>query len=257
MPVVAQQFAVTPATLNDPNHRWQPMDRLETIGSVLSAGGNDLKNLFATRFADRARQHGGAAPPLDADELRELITPSAHAPFFAQVIGNIRAFIAMRDGARDARTRGAPILLHGYDYFQPRPAGALIFTGTHLGRGPWLYPILHAAGLTDAQMRSTADAVVDEFNLQLAAAIAPLGNVQVIDQRGLLAPAAAGSEESDADWLDEIHPNSRGFETLARNRWDVPLALALGWRPRPGDTVPALDPSTTSTAGTDAPRNVA
>lgn len=223
-------------------------DKLDFDAIALSAGGNDLKNVFAGLFASRALLDSGLPAEWSEADLDRLARPASYAEFFAEVVGHIRSFIALRDDSRRQRVRQAPLFVHGYDYLQPRPAGAAIFAGTRVGRGPWLYPAMLAAGLDDARMRSAADAVVDELNAELAAHVATLPNVHVIDQRGLLEPAAPGSTGDDADWLDEIHPNAGGFTTLARNRWDVPLAKALGWVPRAGETVPAAAPSNTTTA---------
>ncbi len=223
-------------------------DTFDFDAIALSAGGNDLKNVFAELFASRALLDNGLPAPWSEDDLARLSRPASYAEFFGEVVGHIRSFVALRDASRRQRVRSAPILLHGYDYLQPRPAGAEIFAGSRVGRGPWLYPPMLAAGLGDAQMRRAADAVVDELNEQLAAQIATLPNVHVIDQRGLLVPAAPGTTGEDADWLDEIHPNEGGFTKLARNRWDVPLSKALGWAPGAGDTVPAAPPSNTTTA---------
>jgi lysophospholipase L1-like esterase len=228
------------------------MFNLFDFGAILlSAGGNDLKNVFADLFAAKAMADEGVASPFQPQDLDRLATPSTFTEFFAEVVRNIGRFVDLRNAARSAVTRQAPIFLHGYDYLQPRPAGATIFAGSRIGRGPWLHPALVAAGLDDAQMRSTADAIVDELNRQLAAVIAPLDNVHVIDSRGLLIPAAAGSTGDDADWLDEIHPNAAGFTKLARNRWDVPLSRALGWQPQPGELVAPLPATNQSTAQRD------
>lgn len=223
---------------------------------LLSAGGNDLKNVFTDLFAAKALADEGVASPFQPKDLEQLATPSTFRIFFAEVVRNIGRFVDLRNAAHSERTRQAPIFVHGYDYLQPRPAGAAIFAGSRIGRGPWLYPSLEAAGLDDAAMRSTADAVVDELNRQLREVIAPLHNVHVIDSRGLLRPAAPGSTGSDADWLDEIHPNAGGFTTLARHRWDVPLARALGWQPGADDLVDALLPWNPSTARGDAADDV-
>lgn len=221
---------------------------------LLSAGGNDLKNLFADLFKRKASAQTGA-PALSPDEVRQLATPSSFTEHFEEVMRNIESFIRLRNRAERDITCNAPIFVHGYDYFQPRPAGALLFAGTRIGVGPWLYPSMKAAGLDDDEMRAAADAVVDEMNRQLKEKIALLPNVRVIDQRGLLTPAPAGSSTAVGDWMDEIHPSKQGFTTLARNRWDVPLSLALGWQPGPGDTVPAKTPTTVSTAlGQTPPR---
>lgn len=207
---------------------------------LLSAGGNDLKNTFADLFATQALANEGFRSPFQSMDLDRLAAPASYGEFFGDVIRNIGRFVDLRDSAGNAGTRAAPIFVHGYDYFQPRPATAQIFAGSRVGAGPWLHPAMKAAGLADAQMREAADAVVDELNRQLQAVIAGLPNVHVIDQRGLLAPAAPNSCGPNADWMDEIHPTKEGFTRLARNRWDVPLSRALGWRPGARDLVPAL-----------------
>ncbi len=220
---------------------------------LLSAGGNDLKNVFADLFAAKALADEGFTSPFQPGDIDKLGSPSSFSTFFSEVVRNIGRFVDMRDRAGSSVTRDAPIFVHGYDYLQPRPAGAQIFAGSRIGRGPWLFPSLQAAGLTGAQMRSTADAIIDEMSLQLRAQIAPLPNVHVLDQRGLLTPAGPGTTGSVADWMDEIHPNETGFTKLARNRWDVPLARALGWAPQAGDLLPALSGTNRSTALAELP----
>ena len=215
---------------------------------LLSAGGNDLKNVFADLFATKALVNEGFESRFQPSDLDRLSDPASYTEFFEDVVRNIGRFVDLRDAARDGVTRAAPIFVHGYDYLQPRPAGASLFARSRIGKGPWLHPALKAAGLTDAQMRSAADAVVDEMNRQLQQVIAKLPNVHVIDERGLLTPAAPNTSGADGDWLDEIHPSKEGFTKLARNRWDVPLSEALGWQPAAGDLVPALAPSNRSTA---------
>lgn len=214
---------------------------------LLSAGGNDLKNLYANKIDQY--NTGGISP----EEIVQLSRPSEYESYFGDVIANIKKFIAFRDNAANPITRQAPILLHGYDYIQPRPAKAGVFSGGSLGRGPWLYPVLLAAGFSDIQMRSAADAVVDQLNLMLARDIALLNNVHVIDSRGLLIPAPAGSKTESEHWLDEIHPNSAGFEKLARCCWNKSLADLLDYSFQPGDLVPACKFDNTSTALADLP----
>lgn len=219
---------------------------------LLSAGGNDLKNVFVDLFATRALANEGFESRFQPKNLERLAAPASYIEFFEDVVQNIGRFVDLRDSAHDAVTRAAPIFVHGYDYLQPRPASAEIFAGSRIGKGPWLYPALKAAGLSSVQMRAAADAVIDEINAQFQQVIGRLPNVHVIDQRGLLRPAAASATGVDADWLDEIHPTREGFTKLARNRWDVPLSCALGWQPAAGDLVPALALCNRSTAQVDA-----
>lgn len=211
---------------------------------LLSAGGNDLKNLFADRFKARAAAMPGQ--PWTKAELDELANPASYKDYFDKVIADLQKFVGFRDKGK--MTAGAPILVNGYDYLQPRPAGAAIFAGTKLGRGPWLHPVMKAAGLSDDEMRATADAVVDELHRQLFTLCNGNPRMFLVDQRGLLRPAKAGSTGPDADWMDEIHPNEQGFEKLARNGWDYPLAHLLGWQESPGDLIAQDDRANLSLA---------
>ncbi|HYD60728.1 MAG TPA: hypothetical protein VEC35_10260 [Noviherbaspirillum sp.] len=215
---------------------------------LLSAGGNDLKNVFAELFAAKAANDRGFTSDWQPQDLDKLANPRSYTQFFEEVIHNIGRFVDLRNSSENDTTRKAPIFVHGYDYFQPRDAGATVFAGSRIGTGPWLYPSMHDAGLTPAQMRSAADAVIDELNDQLKATVAKMANVHVIDARGLLTPANPAATGSNADWMDEIHPNKQGFTKLAQNRWDVPLARKLGWEPSAGDLVPSVQPTNFSTA---------
>jgi len=192
---------------------------------LLSAGGNDLKNVFADLFTSRVLATQGVKTAWSAGDLARA--PASHSAVFDGVMDSIGRFVSLRDAARRDRTRAAPIVLHGYDYLQPRPAPATLLAGSKVGRGPWIYPALKEAGLSDAQMLAEAHAVIDTLNQRLAALVAGLPNVYLLDQRGLLTPAQPGSTGASNDWLDEIHPTPDGFVKLARNRWDSVLASLL------------------------------
>jgi lysophospholipase L1-like esterase len=209
---------------------------------LLSAGGNDLRALFEREFVERTQ-------PWTRAEVMQLVHRSRHKAFFQPVVEAIGHFFDLRDGS--GRNSTTPILLHGYDYLQPRPAGAQVFAGTRLGPGPWLEPMLRRANLDAAQMRAVSDAVIDELNEQLEDFCATRANVTFIDQRGLLTPAAPGTEGPSHDWMDEIHPNERGYARLARERWDVLLAQKLGWDFGPEDVQMAEPGTTPSTAVAD------
>lgn len=213
---------------------------------LLSAGGNDLKNLFADMFEQRAAERGSAS--WSAAELDDLANPRHYEQHLKQVKENIQAFIAMRDNGKSTRNPKPPLFVHSYDYLQPRPAGAMVFAGSRIGRGPWLYPSMKRAGLTAEQMRTAADAVVDQLHETLKSICNRSEAVYLIDQRGLLAPAGATATGPDADWMDEIHPSEAGFAKLARHRWEVPLGQALGWAPAADDLAAAAEPTNSSTS---------
>lgn len=198
---------------------------------LLSAGGNDLKNLFASLFHDVGEQRAGRPVTSSLAHLQDLQQAHIVDEHFDTVESSIRSFIGLRDASARQRTREAPLLMHGYDYLQPRPAPALVFAGSTLGAGPWIYPSLQHAGLTDRQMLDTAVEVVDKLNQRLRSIVASLpagANVWVLDQRGLLTLAAPGSSSESGDWKDEIHASAAGYQKLARQRWNPWLARSLG-----------------------------
>jgi hypothetical protein len=103
-------------------------DLLEFDAILLSAGGNDLKNLFVETFAERAAKKGDAA--WTDEELKRFATPETYSGFFVTICGHIETFIKMRDSGKCTGPKKPPILIHGYDYLQPRNAAAVIFYGT-------------------------------------------------------------------------------------------------------------------------------
>ena len=198
---------------------------------LLSAGGNDLKNVFASLFHEMADQRRRPATANMVPELAALARGTVDNAPFERVMEDIRAFIVLRDGADRERTRRAPLFLHGYDHLQPRNAPARLFAGSRIGSGPWIYPALHDAELGAAAMLETARRVIDQLNEHLRRMVASLptdANVWLLDQRGLLTLAKPGSTGASGDWMDEIHPTSAGFTKLAQQRWNPWLAQTLG-----------------------------
>jgi hypothetical protein len=200
---------------------------------IFSGGGNDLKNLFAELY------RGNVNPKLKHPAVAntgKYVAPDDDQ-FFDDVIDNIKAFVALRDASPQIKTRSAPIFVNGYDYLQPRPVKGAIFGGMLKTAGPWLYPSMLKAGLTDSEMLTACSIAIDKLNSRLSSDIATLPNVYVMDQRGLLEVAQPKTKTASGDYLDEIHPTALGFTKLSRNRWDHALAKALGWVAKPGEEI--------------------
>jgi len=207
---------------------------------LLSAGGNDLIAMFQQFYSAKATGKVLPGAPFTAQHVAAFgMKPGQMQPFFDQLIAHLKAFIALRDDAARPRTRQAPLLLHAYDYMQPRPAPAQLFGLPVLSAGPWMYPVMHQAALSDLQMRQAGAAVIDTLFDRIETEIAQVyDNVFLVDQRGTLALPPPGSTGEVGDWMDEIHPSAQGFDKLAAHCWEVPLNQLLGWRPGAGDLVP-------------------
>ena len=58
-------------------------------------------------------------------------------------------------------------------------------------------------------------AIFDEVQATIAGWTNGRNNLVSVPTHGTLVPAATGSIGSDADWLNEIHPNACGWSKLA------------------------------------------
>jgi hypothetical protein len=111
--------------------------------------------------------------------------------------------------------QGTPLVLHTYDYVTPRngPAGP--------GLGPWLYKALHDLyNVPQADQSALADALIDRLGsmwLAMGVKYAARG-VSVVDTRGTLTRATAGTSGVSGDWENEIHPTPHGYAQLAQ-KW--------------------------------------
>lgn len=189
---------------------------------LLSAGGNDLKTIFAERVAREViatRSHGLAAPALKSRAMRAL---SDDEPI-ERVVAAIGRLIDLRDGSE--RNRDTPVVLHGYDVFQPRPAPPRVL-GRLGGREAWIHPILVRVGMDPREMLSEVDRVLRAFDERLQALAATRRNVHLVRQIGTLEPAPPDSTGPSEDWQDEIHPTKAGFAKLGA-KWNAVLGALL------------------------------
>lgn len=191
---------------------------------LLSAGGNDLKNVFREAFV-RAIVHAEAGTAMP-EEIRVMTSePSKADDVFEEIVGCIVDWINLRQKSK--LNKSTPVVLHGYDYMQPRPAPARATVDGRRVSGPWLYCALHAKGLTDEQMRKYAAEVIDTLNRWLMKLVKPLPNVHLLDTRNTLTLAEPGTKKRSNDWMDEIHPHPDGWAKLAKKWWNPELARIL------------------------------
>lgn len=191
---------------------------------LLSAGGNDLKGAFKEAFI-RKIVHARTKTALPADVATMTATPHRADDVFREVVGYIVTWIGLRQ--RSKWNQDTPVVLHGYDYLQPRPAYARIVVNGPRASGPWIHPILKADGKSADEMRQMAKDVIDALNGWLERMVKPLPGVHLLDTRRTLTLAAPDTTKASNDWMDEIHATPEGWAKLAAAAWNPALAKIL------------------------------
>jgi hypothetical protein len=172
---------------------------------LLSGGGNDLIDAVSAKFVDQQLLRK-LPPGSDPASPEDCIHPEAWLLFERYLRENFR--LVSHLAANSALNSATPIFVHTYEYPTPRNAGAAP------GRGPWLLPALLAHGIPKSMHQELSDHLID----RLAGVLRTLGlaNVHVIDTLGTTLTRADPDSEGDSnDWLNEIHPDSKGYGKLA------------------------------------------
>jgi hypothetical protein len=174
---------------------------------LLSAGGND--------FIDAARDpapgqgilrdlRGKPQPPQGYDcaqraAITKLVTAYLDPNF--DVLYN-----AVRASTRNADT---PIFLNNYDTPVARNAPA------PPGRRAWLYDAYTANGIDPSLWPDVTDGLFNDIQSTVAGWQKDRSGVFGVPTDGTLAPADPASTGDSGDWINEIHPNRKGWRKLA------------------------------------------
>lgn len=151
-------------------------------GILLSGGGNDLLAGCA-RFVVP-----DPAAPIDDDALFEALT---------DIERDVMALV------RECRAHApaVPVWLHTYDH----PPVSRRWRWWRAG--PWVAPVLRAAGVDRARWDGIAAMLIDTLAERLFRVARECVGVAVVDTRGCLIAK---------DWRNEIHPTPTGYHELSR-----------------------------------------
>ena len=199
---------------------------------IVSAGGNDL-----IAAAELPLRSGDGQPTPLAERL--LLTPAEaavvnpQAPTGARhvsdagwsrlegfLLDNFRALVSRRD---QGPNEGQPLLLHTY------AMPTVWAVGTVGAKNGWLFPAFEAAGIAPADRQAVADELFGRLRQLLLSLDQGSGHanalpaVHVFDSAGTvqLVPPDPAATKSSGDWVNEIHPNRKGYRKLgaAMGRW--------------------------------------
>jgi len=168
---------------------------------LISGGGNDMISaLNSGLILDSARWD-----PSSSSVMR-YVDPKLLDEFCVNLASYVRQIITLRDSGQNANV---PLLFHTYDYAVPRDAPVIP------GVGPWLYPVVSAGGknIPQSDWIPLTDLLIDKVASTIMTTAAT--NVFVVDTRGKLTPAVAGSDSISNNWENEIHPTPSGYSRLA------------------------------------------
>lgn len=175
---------------------------------LLSGGGNDLID-EADAILINAEERGSLKMNNPADYC--------HQPHLDALIRRItkgyQHIVELRDEP-GAPSNGVPIVCHTYDYPTANNSPAR-FLGAGL-LGPWLYRAFRKDRIPEEDWVPLADYMFEYLAQGILSLDGQLPNFHVVDTRKTLVRPQPGSRGESGDWLNEIHPNSKGYSKLAR-----------------------------------------
>ena len=156
----------------------------------------------------------GGGNDIVGEDLLSLLNKKKPSYSWEQCINKKRALrrIKQLEGAyldliylRDDNRPNCTIMVHGYDYPLPSESGVKI--GPFKVIGPWMKPAMEEKKIFDQRdQNAIARWLIESFNETLHTIARKNKNFIVIETPGTL---------NSKEWVDEIHPTSRGFQKIA------------------------------------------
>lgn len=217
-------------------------DTLENmVHGPVQRGGNEYMralreqpNVRAFLFSAAGNDIIGEDPATGRPALQDILKPFNGDP--TDVVGHVNIATLgtklsfLRDGYRhvirtvrsDPPFADLPIVIHGYDYAIPYPAGGGDTRDPkHAAKDAWLGRPMNDLGILDPNLRRNLTRFLIDALYEMLDGIASeaeFGGVHLVDCRGALPQVS--------DWADEIHGTSAGFAKVAE-RFRTVLNAAL------------------------------
>jgi len=181
-------------------------EQADHVGAFLfSAAGNDVIGedengdpVLEKLLHQRSGSKKAALKLINKSELNRVLTKLREG--YLKVIRDIRS---------DARFDDLPIVIHGYDYAIPYPAGPGDQRNPiYAANDKWLGAPMSAKGIDDPLVRrEIVEILINELYDLLGKVAATDPHVHLVNIRGTLTQVS--------DWKDEIHGTSEGFQRVA------------------------------------------
>jgi lysophospholipase L1-like esterase len=186
---------------------------------VISGLGNDvIAALDVPPSASRSRRILATAADWGADASpSRYINKPGWKTFEVYANAVMEELLSMR--ARSKHNTVTPLLMHTYDFATPRNSSAI-------AAGPWLYSALRTYGIPRGDWVALSQYLLREVARLIEAVAAQTQGMHVVQTQGTLVPAGIFEPGETADWKNEIHPSTGGYEKLAK-LWSQKLDTLL------------------------------
>lgn len=177
-------------------------------GILLSAAGNDFIDAARDEAPGQGLLRDMAGQPLPAqgydcvkqDAVASLVTGYLDPNF--QVL-----YDAVRNSAKNAAT---PIFLNLYDTPVARDAPA------PPGKTAWLFEAYRKNAIDPSLWPDLTDGIFNDVQMAITGWQKDRTGVHLVPTDGTLKPALPGDKGDSGDWINEIHPNAKGWKKLAK-----------------------------------------
>ncbi|MGA0557622.1 caspase family protein [Larkinella sp. VNQ87] len=161
---------------------------------LLSGGGNDI---LGEQFRDYLRDQPDDSLPFPERHLNDNLIPALD-----KLQEHYRRLFRLVElGYPDVK-----VIVHGYDYIIP------IDTALYPKKSSWLGRYMIERGMSaQADREALIRYIIDAFNERLAAVAGEFKQASYLDLRGTV----RRTERLEDNWYDEIHPNDKGFLSVA------------------------------------------
>jgi hypothetical protein len=174
---------------------------------LLSVGGNDFIDAAADTDPGQGILKNLAGQPLPPSG-HDCVKRDAVAALIDEWLDP--SFQDLYNLVQTSQYADIPIFLNSYDTPTARDAPASPFSK------PWLKRAYDKNGIPEPLWEDLTGSIFNDVASTVTGWRAGRPNVFPVPTVNTLTPAAAGSVGSNADWLNEIHPNKQGWGKLAK-----------------------------------------
>ena len=174
---------------------------------LLSAAGNDFIDAARDEAPGQGILKDMAGQPLPAQGY-DCVDQDAVASL---VTGYLDPnFKVLYDAVRNSKCQDTPIFLNLYDTPVARDAPA------PPGKTAWLFEAYRKNSIDASLWPDLTDGIFNDVQTAIAGWQKDRTGVHLVPTDGKLVPAKPGDKGNSGDWINEIHPNAKGWKKLAK-----------------------------------------